>query len=80
MLIVEHNRPADTEVSDGTLDIGRFFSKWKFRGVNADQREVIGLIAVVPFPQVGECAQAVDAGVIPNIKQQHMILASRGAI
>ena len=76
-IVVLGNGPADVVVGDGVGHIVVVFLKLKLRRVDAQDDQAVILVAAPPFPQVGQGADAVDAGVSPEVHQHHLALGGQ---
>ena len=67
IIVVERDRVADAEILDRFADIGGVALEREFGRVDADHHQAVLGILLVPGPDVGDRAQAVDAAVGPEV-------------
>ena len=72
IVIVERDRIGDFQVRDGAAHIARILLERKLRGMDADHHQPMILIFVVPTLHIGQRAQAIDAGISPEIDEHHL--------
>ena len=71
IIVVQGHRPGNTVVLGGLKDVGLVLLKLKLRRVDAqDYQPVVGVL-VMPEFKLGEGADAVDAGISPEIQQHN---------
>ncbi len=68
-VVVERDRVPDPELLGVVADVRPHPFEGELRCVDADDREAARPVALVPLGDVGERAQAVDAGVRPEVDQ-----------
>ncbi|SMP00021.1 hypothetical protein SAMN06265221_1562 [Paracoccus laeviglucosivorans] len=78
IVVVDRNRIGDRQVGHGLFDVGKLFLKGEFRGVDADHDQSLILVFLGPGPDIGDGAQAVDAGIGPEIDQHDLALQLLG--
>src|SRR5690606_19504062 len=69
VIVVDCNRIADLEVNDSLSDIVDLLFERKFRGVHTDYDQSLILVFLRPGANVGQSADAIDAGLGPEIHQ-----------
>src|SRR5580698_8307382 len=67
VVAVDGDRISDFQAVDGLVDVGAFFFECEFGGVNADYYQAGFFILRGPAFDVGQSAEAVDAGVCPEV-------------
>ena len=76
VIVVDGHRIADLQIGDGGAHIVDVALEGKFRGVNADHHQTLVFVFFRPGPDIGQGAQAIDAGIGPEIHQHD--LAAQG--
>ena len=71
-IIVLHHRPGHLVVLGGLHHVFIHFLEMELRRVDADYDQTVVGVAFVPSPQVGKRADAVDAGISPEINQHDL--------
>ena len=69
------DRIGDAEVLDGLADVATSLLEGELRRVHADHHQALILVLLGPGLDVGQRAQAVDAGVGPEVDQHDLALA-----
>ena len=76
VVVLEHRIPEPVR-GDRPLDVGGVVLEGELRRVHAHDREPAAGVARVPGPQVRQRAQAVDAGVGPEVHEHHASAQAR---
>ena len=71
VVVIHRYRVCDAEILHCFADIRFILFKGKLRRVDANDHQAAGLVFFVPGLDVGQCPQAIDAGVSPEIHQNH---------
>ena len=71
-VVVLNDRVAQAELVDRVLDVAGVLLEGELRRLHADDREALAAVGGVPGLQVGERADAVDAGVGPEVDEHHV--------
>ncbi|MNF47025.1 hypothetical protein D3C84_282060 [compost metagenome] len=79
IVVVDGHRVVDAQVAQGLVDIAQVFFEGEFGGVHADHHQPLVTVLLGPGLDVRQAAQAVDAGVGPEVHQHHLALQSLGA-
>src|SRR6185369_1073020 len=72
VLIVLRHRIMDAQALDGGLDIRALLLEGEFVRMHADHDEALVLVWLVPFGDVRQRAQAVDARISPELNQRDL--------
>ncbi len=68
----------DPQVRNGLADVGLFLLEGEFRGVHTDDHQALVPVPLGPGLDIGDRAQAVDAGIGPEVDQHHLALQRLG--
>src|SRR5208282_5033519 len=70
-LLVGDHRPGQAKALGGGADVVHVESDIEFAVMHADDFEAVGMIFAVPALDDAEIADAVDAGVLPEVDEHH---------
>src|ERR1700733_15942133 len=71
VVIIHRDRVGDAEILHRFADVRFILFKGKLRGMDADDHQTAVLVFLIPRPDIGQRAQAVDAGIGPEIDQNY---------
>ena len=74
VVVVDGHRIIDLEIGHCLLDVTDDLLEGEFRRVHADYHKTLVLVFVGPCADVRQRAQAIDAGIGPEIDQHHLAL------
>ncbi len=72
IVVVQRDRVVDAQILHRLGHVGRILLEREFRRVHADHHQAVVLVLVGPAAHVRQRADAVDAGVGPEIDQHHL--------
>ncbi len=71
VVVIHRDRIGDAEILHCFADVRFVLFEGKLRGVNANDHQAAVLVFLIPGLDIRQRAQAVDAGVCPEIHQNH---------
>jgi hypothetical protein len=71
VVVIHRDRVDDAEILDRFAHVRFVFLEGKLRRMNADDHQAAVFVFLIPGFDVGQRAQAVDAGIGPEIDQNH---------
>src|SRR5262249_46869374 len=71
IVAVDSDRVSNFKVRDGLLHIAGTFFEGEFRRVYADDNEALIFVLLSPSAHIGDRPQTIDAGIGPEIDQDH---------
>src|SRR5579872_3517418 len=77
---VGHNRPGKAKTLSGTPDIGSVVAYGELAVMHADHVEAVLVVFGVPALDHGKVTDTVDAGVLPEVDQQHVAAVALEAV
>ena len=79
VVIVDGDGIIDVQIGDRLLHIGDHLLEGEFRRMHADHDQTLVAILFRPGPHIRQAAQAIDAGIGPEIDQHDLALERLGA-
>src|ERR1700689_211352 len=71
IVVIHRHGIGDAEILHRFADVRFIFFKGKLWGMNADNYQAAVLVFLIPGPDIRQRAQAIDAGIGPEIDQNH---------